>query len=100
MTVAAVVLGGGGVGAFFLADGAHRDGVTACAQKGSTAPDACDSERTAVRAWDYVAGAAWLGATASAIVATALWIRPADDGGRSSARLVLGPFALGLAGRF
>ena len=91
-------MAGLGGGAYLVAGSAHDSGRTSCAQVVSTAPDACGSQRNAVRAWDYTAAGAWVLAAAAASVAVVLWVR--TPSAPTSARLVLGPGALGVEGRF
>jgi hypothetical protein len=98
----AVALGGVGVGAFVAAGNKVDDGIRACRQVVSTAPDACDSMKNVVHGWDWVAAAAWAGAAASAGIAIFAWttggasLRPSSP----SARLLVGPGSLGIAGTF
>jgi hypothetical protein len=75
--------------------------VSQCATIVSTAPDACDTQKNGVRAWDFAAGGAWLGAAAAAAVAVLLWSRPgAPSSSPSAAQLFVGPGAVVLGGRF
>ncbi|HEY8039677.1 MAG TPA: hypothetical protein VIF15_07780 [Polyangiaceae bacterium] len=100
-TVTAVVLAGGGVGAFVLAGNAHGDAVSQCAQVVSGSAGACDGQRGSVRTWDFVAGGAWLGAVAVATYAVILWTRPAPpEASGPDARLLVGPGSVGVGGRF
>jgi hypothetical protein len=97
-TIGAAVLAGGGAGAFLVADKAHSDAATQCAQIHSTAADACDSLKNNVRRWDFTAAGEWIAASAIGAVAIILWThRPASG---SSASLRLGPGAVELGGRF
>lgn len=97
-TAGAVVLVGAGVAAYALAGSALDSGRASCAQVVSTSPDACDSQKNGVRAWDFTAAAAWVGAAAIGAVAVVLWTRPAQTA--PSAGLLVGPGAIGLGGRF
>jgi len=97
-TTGAVVLGGGGVAAFLAAGSAHTRAVGQCAQVVSTSAGACDSEKSGVRAWDFTAAGAWLGAAAASTLAVLLWARPSSSS--ASAQLLVGPGSLVLGGRF
>jgi hypothetical protein len=97
-TGGAVVLLGGGIAAFLAAGGAHTRAVSQCAQMVSTSPGACDPEKNSVRAWDFAAAGAWLGAAAAGTVAVLLWSRPASPS--SSAQLIVLPGSVVLGGRF
>jgi len=97
-TGGAVVLLGGGIAAFLAAGGAHTRAVNQCAQTVSPSPGACDPEKNSVRAWDFTAGGAWLGAAAAGTVAVLLWSRPASPS--SSAQLIVLPGSVVLGGRF
>jgi hypothetical protein len=96
-TAVAVALAGAGVGAFLMAGSQHANGVKACGGDPDPSPDACDSQKNAVRTWDYAAAISWLGAGAVGTVAVVLWLKPARDGAPRGARLTVGPgtFALG-----
>jgi len=97
-TAGAVVLAGGGVAAFLAAGGARTRAVTQCAQVVSTSPDACDPEKNGVRAWDFTAAGAWLGAAAAGALAVWLWARPGSP--PASGQLLVGPGSVVLEGRF
>lgn len=100
-TAGAVVLAGGGLAAFLLASGAHSDAVAQCASVVSTATDACDSKKNAVRGWDFTAGGAWIAAATVGTIAVVLWVRPSSPRpAQASARVVLGPGSVGLGGSF
>jgi hypothetical protein len=77
----AAVLAGAGALAFAEA-GAMRDaGMRSCAQVTSLAPAACDAERAAVRAWDWIAVGAWAGAAGLATLAVVSWSTPRGASG-------------------
>jgi hypothetical protein len=97
-TAGAVVLAGTGVAAYFLAGSARDAGRTSCARVVSTSPGACDSQKNGVRAWDFTAAGAWVGAAAVGAIAVVLWTRPAPAS--PSAQLLVGPRSIGLEGRF
>ena len=100
-TTASVVLAAGGAAAYVLADRALNYGVSACALRVSTSPDACSSEQFAVRAWDATAAVAWTGAVVASVFAVVLWATPErTTPSRASARLVTGPTAVVAEGRF
>jgi hypothetical protein len=100
-TAGAVVLVGTGVAAFLAAGSAHTRAVSQCAELVSTSPDACDSEKNGVRAWDFTAGGAWLGAAAAGALAGFLWSRPSSpSSSAASAQLVVLPGSVVLGGRF
>ena len=97
----AVVLAGAGVAAFLAAGSAHTRAVEQCAHTVSGATDACDSQKNGVRAWDFTAAGAWLGAAAIGTIAVILWSRPSSSTSSTpSARLFVGPGAVVLGGRF
>jgi len=100
-TALAVAFAGAGVAAYFAADGAHTDAVRDCANNESPADDACDSLKSPVRTWDWVAAGAWTGATVSAVIAAFLWARPSrEDVPRGLTHVVLGPGSVGAVGSF
>jgi len=100
-TAGAVVLVGGGIAAFLAAGSAHTKAVSQCASVVSTASDACDSQKSGVRTWDFVAGSAWLGAAAAGTLAVLLWTRSASPSpSAASAQLLVGPGSIVLGGRF
>jgi len=97
-TAGAVALAGGGIAAYLVAGTTHSNGVTECAQRVTTDAGACDDLRNRVRAWDGVAGLAWLGAAGVGGLAIVLF---AHTGGPApSARLLVGPGSFALGGRF
>jgi hypothetical protein len=120
MAIAAVILAAVGAGAYMAADSALDSGIRSCATVRSAAADACDSQKTAVRTWDWVAGGSWVGAAVSSGVAIWLWTRPAVDKDRPgssqrrgsrvaasrrpsaepSTQWVVGPLSIGVVGRF
>ena len=61
---------------------AHRCGP-ACAQVASLAPDACESQKNEVRAWDWVAVGAWAGAAGAGTIAILSLTRHRDVRSRS-----------------
>jgi hypothetical protein len=98
-TTGAVVLAGAGVGAYLAADAQHANAVSACASQ--TLPASCDPQKNAVRAWDFAAAGAWLGAAAVGTVAVLLWLKPArDPAARTVAHIVVGPGVVSVGGRF
>jgi hypothetical protein len=78
-TIGAVLLAGGGVGAFVLAGSAQSSGESQCL----TRTTSCNDLKTPVRVWDSVALGAWIGAAALATTAIVLWATPAtaESGG-------------------
>jgi hypothetical protein len=101
-TVGTVVLAGGGIAAFLLAGSAHTTAVAECREVPSLAPGACESQKNSVRAWDFTAAGAWLGAAGVGTVAVIAWAHPGSQRASSgaSAQMVVGLASLGLAGRF
>ena len=97
-TAGAVLLAGGGVAAYVLAGNARSTAVQRCAQVVSDASDACDSLKNPVRAWDAAAGGAWVGAAGLGTLAIILFAHHAEP--EPSARLLVGPGSVGLAGSF
>jgi hypothetical protein len=97
-TTVAAALAGAGVAAFMAADAQHSSAVAACANEPS--PAGCDTQKNAVRAWDYAAAGAWLGAAAVGTVAVLLWLKPARGPAASVMRLVVGPGVVAVGGRF
>ena len=97
-TIGAVALIGGGVGAYFLADGEQSDARDKCKTQTS-----CEDLRGPVRTWDAVALGAWVGGAALTTVAIILWAKPSANASAStstSGRLFVGPGTAGLAGSF
>ncbi|HEX3345146.1 MAG TPA: hypothetical protein VHS09_11270 [Polyangiaceae bacterium] len=97
-TAGATVLAGAGVAAFIVAGNAHTQAVAQCAEVVSGSLDACSSQKSWVRAWDFTAGGAWLGAAAAGALAIVLWVQP--SGSATAAQLLVAPGALALRGRF
>ncbi|MGH7270986.1 MAG: hypothetical protein ACREJ3_11200 [Polyangiaceae bacterium] len=98
-TSGAAVLSGVGIGAYLAAGTAHEDSVRICAGVVSTDPSACDAQKNLVRRWDWFAAFAWVGALTSATVAVVLWSK-GESHPYPSARIVVAPGAVGVAGRF
>jgi hypothetical protein len=108
--VSAVVLGTGGVGAYLVAGREHDESVQTCAQLVSQQAGACDAQKSAVRAWDWVGIGAWAGAAAAGTVAVLSLVRLHHDpgGGRGNPalspslypRVVVGPASMGVEGTF
>jgi hypothetical protein len=109
--VGAVGLAAAGFGAYLVAGRKHTDSVQACAQIVSHQPDACDDEKNAVRAWDWAGVGAWAAAAAAGTFAVVSLVRLHPDASRGglrasraaaslSARLVVGPASMGVAGTF
>jgi len=100
-TALAVALAGAGLGAYLAADAAHANGVRDCAEVTNSSPDACDSLKSPVRAWDWTATGAWAGAAITAAVAALLWTRPDRQPAPAAlGALVLGPGTVGAVGSF
>jgi hypothetical protein len=85
-TIGAVLLAGGGIGAFVLAGSAQSSGRTQCAARTS---GNCDDLRTPVRDWDSVALGAWVGSAILATAAVVLWATPPARVTTTGTRLVL-----------
>jgi len=97
-TGAAMVLAGGGVAAYVLAGDAVPGGQRSCLK---TLFGPCAGEKNTVRAWDWVAAGAWVGAATAATIAILLWTKPSHDPAlAASAQLLVGPASLGVGGRF
>ncbi len=96
-TAGAVVLAGGGVLAYVLAGNAVTSGQQQCAaQRGS-----CDPEKNTVRAWDFTAAGAWIGAAAVGTLAVLLWAEPpTSTSAPARAGFVIGPASAGVWGQF
>jgi hypothetical protein len=99
-TVGFAALAGGGLAAFVAADGARTRGIQSCARSASASPDACDSQKTEVRAWDWVAAGAWAGAAAFATLAVVAWTRPSPAPSSAALRVSAGPTSIGIGGDF
>jgi hypothetical protein len=99
--ITALVTAGVGLGAYIAAGNARSGGETGCAEVVSAAPDACDSKRQPVRAWDWVAAGAWAGAATAGTLAVLSWTRsPRPAAPASSIRVHVGFGSLGVAGDF
>jgi hypothetical protein len=96
-TAGALALAGLGVGAYIAAGNAVTSGQQQCAPSDTRAP--CDSAVSTVRAWDFTAAGAWLGAAALGTVAVVLWIHSSHSQPASTA-IVVGPARIELGGRF
>jgi hypothetical protein len=96
-TAGAVVLAAGGAVAFVLAGNAVTSGQQSCAaQQGP-----CDAQKNTVRAWDFTAAGAWVGAAALGTVAVLLWTQPqTSDAEPARARLLVGPASAAVWGQF
>ncbi len=96
-TGGAVLLAAGGVVSFALAGNAVTTGEQQCAaQRGP-----CDAEKNTVRAWDFTAAGAWIGAAAVGTFAVLLWTQPqATSTQTAHARLFVGPTSAGVWGQF
>jgi len=73
-TIGAVVLVGGGLGAFVIAGNKQSSGASACL----TRTTGCDDLKTPVHTWDRVALGAWIGAAALTTTAIVLWAMPSS----------------------
>jgi len=105
-TATAIVLAGAGVTAFLIAGSDHSSAVDECAQIASASPDACTSQKNWVRAWDFAAAGAWLGAATMGALSVVLWSK-ADSDVRSGTSprnenlgLRFGPARIAVGGRF
>jgi hypothetical protein len=94
-TAAGVALAGGGVAAYLVAGAELNHAINACPQTVR-----CDSLKTRVRAWDFVAAGAWGGALVVGVVAIMLWTKPNEASTQVGTRLLVGPGAVGVEGRF
>ena len=92
-TAGALVLAGGGLGAYVQAGSEASDARDRCRTQTS-----CDDRRSPVRMWDGVALGAWIGAAALTTIAVVLWATPSRA--EHAGRVVLGPGALRLEGSF
>jgi hypothetical protein len=95
LATGALVLAGAGVAAFVTAGAVHARAVDECANVTSRAPGACDSQKNAVRAWDWVAATAWAGTAAAGTGAACLWM-----GARRATAVILRPTGLAIMGTF
>jgi hypothetical protein len=96
-TGVAAALAAGGAGAFVVAGNAHASGQRQCADLVSTDAGACDTERTAVRSWDFTAAGLWLGAAAVGVVSVLSW---SSHDKTQSSTLLVGPGTVALRGVF
>jgi len=96
-----LVLAAGGVVAFVAAGRDLTTGIQTCRQLVTTAPGACDGEKSSVRALDWTAAAAWAGAIAAGTIAVVTWrSHLADAGPAASTSVVAGPGSVGVEGTF
>jgi hypothetical protein len=96
-TAGALALAGLGVGAYIAAGNEVTSGQQQCAQQPARTP--CDSAVDTVRAWDFTAAGAWIGAAALGTVAVVLWIHSSHSQ-PASAALLVGPGRIELGGHF
>jgi tetratricopeptide (TPR) repeat protein len=100
-TVTSLALAGGGLGAYIAAGTSRSSGIRECSQMVSLAADACESQREAVRAWDWVAAGAWAGAAAAATLAVLSWTRSSHSASVApSVQIQVGLRSLGVGGDF
>jgi hypothetical protein len=92
-----VAFAAGGIAAFVVAGSEQTNGQRQCMTIVSNAAGACDSERNAVRAWDYTAAGAWIAAAALGAVSIVLWSSHAREG---PSALLVGPGQLAVKGAF
>ncbi len=97
VTSGAVLLAASGALAFELAGNAVTTGEQQCAaQRGP-----CDAERNTVRAWDFTAAGAWIGAAAVGTIAVLMWMQPQTSTSEPThARVFVGPGSAGVWGQF
>jgi hypothetical protein len=96
-----LALAAAGVVAFVAAGRDLTSGIQTCRQLVTTAPGACDGEKSSVRALDWTAAAAWAGAVAASTIAVVTWRGALADGGPApSASVVAGPGSVGVEGTF
>jgi hypothetical protein len=98
MGLTAVALAAGGLGAFLEAGAVHSDAV-ARSERGTLSDGSGDSLKNAVRAWDWVAVGAWVGAAAAGTIAVVTFVR-SQPGAAQSAQVVAGPASIGVEGSF
>jgi hypothetical protein len=96
-TAGTLALVGLGVGAYLAAGDAVTSGQRQCGPSPTRGP--CDSAVTTVRAWDFTAAGAWVGAAALGTVAVVLWV-PSSHPQPASAALFVGPGRIELGGHF
>jgi hypothetical protein len=97
-TSGSVALAAGGVAAFVVAGSAQANGQRQCASVARPDPNACDSERTTVRIWDFTAAGAWIAAAALGTLSVVLWTSRGTTAGPSA--LFVGPGMLAVKGEF
>ncbi|HEX8796586.1 MAG TPA: hypothetical protein VF765_36800 [Polyangiaceae bacterium] len=95
-TAGALALVGLGVGAYLAAGDAVTSGQQQCGTQDSRSP--CDSAVTTVRAWDFTAAGAWLGAAVLGTVAVVLWVHSSHA--TPTTALSVGPGRIELGGQF
>jgi hypothetical protein len=99
--LAGLALAGGGAAAYVAGGQARDRGRGECARIVSTAPSACDPQRLAVRAWDWTAAGAWVGAAAATALAVRLWTEPSRVmSPSSSVHVLVGLGSLSVDGDF
>jgi tetratricopeptide (TPR) repeat protein len=99
--IASLALAGGGLGAYIAGGSSRSSGISACSQMVSLAANACESQREAVRAWDWVAAGAWAGAAAGATLAVLSWTRSSPSASVApSVHIQAGLRSLGVGGDF
>jgi hypothetical protein len=92
----ALVLAGGGVAAYFVAQAEYDRAVRDCPEEAT-----CGNFRTAVRAWDWTALGAWAGAALAGTLSIVLWAQPRREPEQgATARLVVGRSSVAFAGTF
>jgi hypothetical protein len=97
--IGAAVLVAGGVGAYVAAGDDLASGIRTCRQLVTPSPGSCDGEKNSVRALDWTAAGAWVGAAALGTIAVLKW-NGAHGEPAPAASLVVGPTSAGLAGTF
>jgi hypothetical protein len=99
--IGSLALVGAGIAAFVAAGNDLTSGIRACGQLVTTAPGACDGEKSSVRALDWTAAAAWAGAVAAGTIAVVTWRGArADAAPAPSTSVVAGPGSVGVGGTF
>jgi hypothetical protein len=99
--IGAVVLATGGLGAYVAAGSELASGIRSCRQLVTPTPGSCDGDRNTVRALDWTAAGAWLGAAALGTIAVLTWNGArAESAPAPSTSVVFGPTSAGLAGTF
>ncbi len=82
-TVSALVIGGFGVAAYFVADGQQTDAKAYCLTQ---AVPSCAANQSQIRAWDAVALSSWITAGALVVVSIVLWAMPSHKSATTQAR--------------